>query len=191
VAKMLGCINFWAQHGGKYERQDKNVARRFENANHTAVRRQKQAVCPSLCQANPKKNWTGGWIYREEPRRAHYLAVGMVKWQMSNVLLAFLGNLHAKPRPFPSYALNATTLSSLCAIFTNANTLILVSEFSGALLFFSLLFSALEEEDQLLHTNALAFEWATIAVCLCEYYLCSALEIYLHRTTNLSSANAE
>jgi len=57
--------------------------------------------------------------------------------------------------------------------------------------FFLLLFSALEEEDQLLHTNALAFEWATIAVCLCEYYLCSALEIYLHRTTNLSSANAE
>lgn len=93
---------------------------------------------------------------------------------MSNVLPAFWENLHAKPgepapsRPFPSYALNASHPGLFLLVFftlplaisTNANTLILVSEFSRP--FFSLVafFVVLteKEEDQVLHTDAFAFQ---------------------------------
>lgn len=62
----------------------------------------------------------------------------------------------------------------LCAIWTNANTLIFV-------------FCMPNRRINWQRTHTPYCAW----VCVCEYYLCSALEIYLHRTTNLSSARTQ
>lgn len=142
------------------------------------------------------KNPTGreicAWERQKESAHGGYiiwLGYGMAKWQMSNVLPAFWGYLHAQPRPFPGYALNALPLSFVCDFHKCKHFDFGFRIFSSFFVIF--LFFRFQRKRIKCCTQTHSLLNRTNPVCLCEYYLCSALEIYLHRTTNLSSASAE
>lgn len=141
---------------GRRGHQDKNVDRRWANANanQTAGRMQKQASrqpgCPSLCQANAKiyDRMAGQKAERSPPEKDRQTHKGHIIWlrtegengKCQTFCQRSGKNLHAKPgRPPALPRLLLRLCESVCAIFTNANTLILVSEiFNSFFRFFPL-----------------------------------------------------